>query len=142
MLTLSRRNRFFPTIWDEFLKDSMINTNGVSNVLPAVNVKEGENEFTIELAAPGLTKEDFKIKLEEDLLTISRTSEEKKEETEEKRNYTRKEFSFSSFSRSFRLPDTIDGEKIDANYTDGVLYLALPKKEEAKAKPPREIAIS
>lgn len=107
---------------------------------PAVNVLESENAFKIELAAPGLKKEDFKVNIHENTLTIST---EKKAETEETEgNYTRKEFNFASFKRSFTLPKSVDGEKIVATYTDGVLGLELPKKEEAKPKEPRLIEIA
>jgi HSP20 family protein len=142
MLTLSKRSRLFPSIWEDFFNEEWMDNRSVSNTLPAVNVKENADNFSLELAAPGLKKEDFKIKLENDLLTISRAHEEKNEETDEKGNYTRREFFYSAFSRSFRLPETVDGEKIDAKYIDGVLHLTLPKKEEAVEKGPREIAIS
>jgi HSP20 family protein len=107
---------------------------------PAVNVLESEDSFKIELAAPGLKKEDFKVNIHENTLTIST---EKKSETEETvGKYTRKEFNFTSFKRSFTLPKSVDGEKIVATYNDGVLGLELPKKEEAKPKEPRAIEIA
>ena len=142
MLALSKKNRLFPNLWEDFFNEEWFDNRGVDSTLPAVNVKENADNFTIELAAPGLKKEDFKIKLDHDLLTISREHEEKTEETNEKGNYTRREFRYSAFSRSFRLPESVNGEKIDATYTDGVLHLTLPKREEAVDKGPREIAIS
>ncbi len=107
---------------------------------PAVNVLESDESFKIELAAPGLKKEDFKVNIHENTLTISTEKQTETEETVGK--YTRKEFNFSSFKRSFTLPKSVDGEKIVATYTDGVLGLALPKKEEAKPKEPRLIEIA
>ena len=106
---------------------------------PAVNVLENENFFKIELAAPGLKKEAFKVNIHENTLTISTEKQAETEETVGK--YTRKEFNFTSFKRSFTLPKSVDGEKIVATYIDGVLGLELPKKEEAKPKEPRSIAI-
>jgi HSP20 family protein len=106
---------------------------------PAVNIVEKEDGFRIDIAAPGLEKADFKVNLEKDVLTVST---EKKAETEEtKENYTRKEFQFSSFSRSFTLPDSVDSSKIEGKYENGILSLELPKREEAKVQPAREISI-
>ena len=140
MNTLVKTFRPTPNLFDSFFSDvDFFADNRISSTIPAVNVKEDTNEFTIELAAPGLKKEDFKINVDEKLLTIST---EKKEETEEKKeSYTRKEFSYSSFSRSFRLPKTVDIEKVEATHENGVLYLHLPKKEEAKPKEPRLITV-
>lgn len=108
------------------------------NELPLVNIKEEEKQFTIEMAAPGLKKDDFKINLDNQRLTISKEMKEEKEEINDK--YTRKEFGFSSFSRSFRLPKTIVGDKIKADYKDGILSLTLPKDE--KAILTREISVN
>lgn len=99
---------------------------------PAVNIKDHEKEYEIELAAPGLKKDDFKITMEDGILTISAEREEKSEE--EKEGFVRKEFSYNSFSRSMSLPDSIDEEKdVKANYKDGVLKMKLQKKEGAQA---------
>jgi HSP20 family protein len=98
--------------------------------LPAVNITERKDDYLIAMAAPGLKKEDFKIDVEGNMLTISSEKEEENEEKEER--YTRKEYSYSSFERSFTLPDEVNKDKIDAHYQDGVLELVLPKKEEAK----------
>ena len=98
--------------------------------IPAVNIKEDEKQYVLEMAAPGLKKEDFKISLDNDILTISREVEEKKEEKNE--NYTRREFWFSNFSRSFTLPENIDLEKIKADYRSGILKITLPKDEKAR----------
>lgn len=120
-------NDFFRP-WDEWFEGGGL-TSRVLNV-PAVNITENKDEFMVSLAIPGMKKEDFNIDIEGNMLTISSEKEESKEEKEEK--YTRKEFNYSSFSRSFSLPDEVNMEKIDARYVDGVLKLSLPKKEEAK----------
>lgn len=120
-------NDFFRP-WDEWFEGGGL-TSRVLNV-PAVNITENKDEFMVSLAIPGMKKEDFNIDIEGNMLTISSEKEESKEEKEEK--YTRKEFNYSSFSRSFSLPDEVNMDKIDARYVDGVLKLSLPKKEEAK----------
>lgn len=110
------------------------------NTLPAVNVIEKAESFSLELAAPGLKKEDFKINVNENVLTIS--AEKKVENEETKENYTRKEFNYTSFKRSFTLSKNIDVEKINASYNEGILSIELPKKEEAKTKEPRLIEVA
>ena len=126
----------FPALLGNFLNDFERVAPAHQHSFPAVNVLESEESFKIELAAPGLKKEDFKVNIHEN-------STEKKEETEETvGKYTRKEFNFSSFKRTFTLPKSVDSEKIVATYNDGVLGLELPKKEEAKPKEPRLIEIA
>ncbi len=120
---------------DPFLSKSTLNRN------PAVNIAESENEFHIELAAPGLKKEDFKINLEQNLLTVSAERKEEKSESDEARKYNRIEYNYSSFMRTFTLPETADHTKISAEYKDGILFISVTKKEEAKILS-REIAIS
>jgi HSP20 family protein len=107
---------------------------------PAANIIENPDSFQLDLAAPGMKKEDFKINLENNILTIS--SELENEKIEEGKNFTRKEFSYSSFARSFTLPKIIDLEKIKADYENGILKVLLPKKEEAKLEIKKEIKIS
>jgi HSP20 family protein len=123
--------------------DTMFPTKSFNNVtynnIPAVNVKESENAFAIEVAAPGLKKEDFKISLHENRLTISAKQEESSAEKTDK--YTRQEFNYTSFQRTFTLPKNVDGEKIEATYTDGILHVGLPKKEELKPAV-KEIAVA
>jgi HSP20 family protein len=109
------------------------------NTLPAVNVKEIENAFHIEVAAPGLKKEDFKLSLNENRLTISVNQEQKTEENTEK--FVRKEFSFTSFQRTFNLPKNVEIEGIGATYTDGILTINVPKQEEVKPAI-KEIAVA
>jgi HSP20 family protein len=108
--------------------------------VPAVNIKENEKDYELELAVPGRKKEDFNIEIDKDVLTIS--SEIKYEDEAKEENYTRREFGFSSFKRAFTLPETIDSDKIEANYEDGLLKFVLPKKEEALPKPKRMIELS
>lgn len=113
----------------------------VSNV-PAVNVAEHADGFRIEVAVPGLKKENFKLNLNHNNLIISASQESQKEESDTRNEkYTRIEFSYSSFQRTFTLPTSIDADKIQATYTDGVLKIDVPKREEAKIKPPRQIEI-
>lgn len=131
----------FPTFFEGLLNElETLPTKTLQQTLPSVNIIEKEDSFHIELAAPGLKNEDFKVNVHENVLTIS---VEKKEETnEEKDNYTRKEFNYTSFKRSFTLPKTVDSDKIEATYTDGILQLTLPKKEEAKPKEPKLITVA
>jgi len=110
-----------------------------TNSTPAVNIAEKDNEFVVELAAPGYKKDDFKVSADDGLLTVS--AEIKNERNEEKKDYTRREYSCSSFSRSFRLPDNVKEDKVAAKYEDGVLRLQIPKESPAPAKPKKEIAV-
>ncbi|MBK9637625.1 MAG: Hsp20/alpha crystallin family protein [Bacteroidetes bacterium] len=105
---------------------------------PAVNISENDNEFKLQLAVPGMKKENFKIAIEEKMLVVS--AENKKENEEKTERYTRKEFSFSSFTRRFNLPENVDENNINANYENGIMVLNLPKKAEAKPVT-REISI-
>ncbi len=111
---------------------------GQGQTLPAVNVSENKEAFSLELAAPGLKKEDFKLNVQTNKLVISAKKEVQAEVSEVK--YSRKEFSFNSFQRIFTLPKTVDGDKIEAQYQDGILYVTLPKKEETVVQV-REIAV-
>ena len=153
MSSLTRRNQgFLPSfsrLWDE---DDFFNRNlmnwGLSNfsdtntTLPAVNIKETDDSYEVEMAAPGMKKEDFRIELDNNVLTISSEKSEEHEEHNGKEKYSRKEFSYQSFQRSFSLPkEVVDEERIEAHYRDGVLHLTVPKKEMAKTKPPRKIKI-
>ncbi|MBP6977113.1 MAG: Hsp20/alpha crystallin family protein [Bacteroidales bacterium] len=143
MLPVIRRKSFVPGFVDEFfgkdfLADFFDDRTGIS--MPAVNILESKDEFKLEIAAPGLTKKDYRIQVENNVLTISSEKEEKKEEKETR--FMRREFSYNSFSRSFTLPQTVAADQITANYSEGVLTIVIPKKEEAKEKPAREIKIS
>ena len=131
----------FSSLMENFFNDNFF-TRDFSNFVPAVNVSENENEYNVELSAPGFKKEDFKVELDNKTLTISAEHREEKEEGKTSKTFRRKEFNYGSFRRIFTLPETVNEENIDAKYEDGILKLALPKKEEAKAKPAKEIKIS
>ncbi|WP_430972919.1 Hsp20/alpha crystallin family protein [Sunxiuqinia rutila] len=130
-------NDFFDRDWMNFSTRNFSNTN---TTLPSVNIKEDDNGFEVEMAAPGFEKNDFKIDLDNSMLTIS--SEKKVDsETKKGQQFTQREFSYQSFSRSFTLPQSAESEKITASYANGILKIAIPKKEEAKPKPARNIEI-
>lgn len=146
--TPAKRSTFFN---DPFFSDIMDNRMGLWNRLftpgleedltPAMNIKEKENAVEIELAAPGLKKDDFDVTLENGILTISAEKQEEKEE--DKKDFYRKEFSYNSFSRSVRVPETVDKEKeIEARYVDGVLKLTLPKMKMESNKNQKKIKVS
>jgi HSP20 family protein len=142
---LAKTESRFPAVFEDFFKpwnEWFGNGNFLGRVMkvPAVNVKDNKDNYTVSLAAPGLKKEDFRIDVEGNMLSISSEKEENKEEKEEK--YTRKEYNYSSFCRSFNLPDEVKKEKIEAVYKDGVLTLTLPKNETAiKASTAKQIAV-
>ncbi len=143
MLPNLRTRTSWPNLIDEFLNDSLMprffNWETGQN-MPAVNITEGKDDYKIEVAAPGLKKDDFKISLDNNVLNISSEKEVKNETTDE--NVLRREFSYSSFSRSFTLPESVNGDKIKASHNDGILSILIPKKDEAKVKPVRDIKIS
>jgi HSP20 family protein len=145
-MPLLRLSNQFPTLFDRFFENDLFdwsnrNYSSTDTTLPAVNIKESTDEFEVELAAPGFVKSDFGIELNHDLLTIS--SEKKVEnETREDQQFARREFSYQSFSRSFTLPNTADSDKIKAKYENGILRVSIPKKDEARPKPPKQIAIA
>lgn len=145
-MTLARRTEnVFPSLFDRIFNGDLMdwgmsNFSAPNSTLPAVNVRETNDEFVIEVAAPGMSKKDFRINFQNNVLTIS--SEKKEEKNEKENNYTRQEFSYQSFQRSFTVPhNDIDSEKINASYADGILHVKLPKREEVKPKPAREIKI-
>jgi HSP20 family protein len=117
----------FNNVFDSLFNEAL-NKNYAVNKMPAVNILETANDYKIELAAPGLNKEDLQINLKKDNLSV--WAERKAEEGAEVKDYNRKEFDFNSFARSFVLPDTIDAEKISAEYVNGILYITIGKKEE------------
>ena len=120
---------YFNNVFDSLFSDALNKNYGVSKV-PHVNIYEGETEYKIELAAPGLNKEDFKIDLKKDNLSV--WAEQKAEEGVVQKDYSRKEFEYTSFARSFVLPEGVDSEKIAAEYVNGILYITIGKKDEAK----------
>ncbi len=144
-LKTHKNGDMFPSVLSDFFDtDKFFNRpwfeKELGHSLPAVNIKETGKEFDVEFAAPGFKKEDFKVDVEENVLTIS--AEKKDEKKEENDRFTRKEFSYNSFSRSFTLPQTVNSDKIDAKYNDGILRLCIPKKAEAKSLSKKEIKVA
>lgn len=130
--------RSFPSIFD--LDTDLFDFNGGSLSIPNANIVENGKDYKIEIAAPGLEKKDFKVELDNGILTVSAEKEE--EEKKESKNYRRREFSYRSFTRSFALPENSLQDKIDAKYENGVLTVSLPKKEITVSKPVKEIKVS
>jgi HSP20 family protein len=147
-MTLVKINsdHLFPSLFDNFFsRDWMdwnnLNFSNTNTTLPAVNVRENENEYIIEVAAPGMKKSDFKVNADNNQLNISSELKEEKESKDGK--FSRREFCYQSFHRSFQSPvDLVNGDKISAKYNDGILCIHLQKKEEAKPKPLRMISIN
>jgi HSP20 family protein len=150
-MTLVKRNGSFlnplPMLFDDFFNRDLFDWNNsnfsdTNTTIPAVNIKETAENYEVEVAAPGMTKDDFKVELDGNMLTISSEKRSQNEQTGNDR-YARKEFSYQSFQRSFSLQkNVVDIDKIQAKYENGLLQLLIPKKEEAKQKPPRLIQIS
>ncbi len=120
----------FNDVFDSIFNDTFFSDRMVSRV-PAVNISESENNYHVELAAPGLKKEDFKLNLERNQLSIS--VEQSSDQEDNQKNYSKREYSYSSFVRSFTLPESADHSQIEASYTDGILKIDIAKREEAKA---------
>ncbi len=138
---MKRKNQVFPalTSWfDDFFADDMELFDNFPTI-PSVNIKERKKDYVVELAVPGMKKEDFNIDLDNNVMTIS--AQTKQEKNEEDENYTKKEFHYSEFKRIFTLPETADPEKIDAEYKNGILSIKINKKPEAQAKPVKKISI-
>ena len=152
MGTLMKSNRSFmptiPSFFDDMLTRDWFNwplnqnANASNGSVPAVNVKETNDAFELEVVAPGMNKQDFKIELDNNLLVITAQKENEHEEKDEKGNYTRREFSYQTFTRSFSLPERlVKGDEIAARYHDSILHITVPKAEDAKVKPAKQIAI-
>ena len=145
IMKLARYNNYHPSMFDNWFDNDLFNweynNHEAEATLPAVNIKENADAFKVEMAVPGFDKKDFKINLDHNVLTIS---SEKKVDNEHKNGerYTCREYSYQSFSRSFTLPDAANGDKISAKYDNGILNVEIPKREEAKPKPMRQIAIA
>lgn len=150
-MTLLRRNgnllNSLPVLFDDFVNRDLfnwgnLNFSDTNTTIPAVNIKETASHYEVEVAAPGMTKKDFRVELDGNTLSISSEKTDQKLIGEDER-YSRKEFSYQSFQRSFTLhKEVVDIDKIEARYENGLLQLLIPKKEEAKQKPPRQIQIS
>lgn len=149
METLVKKNGSFPvvnTFFDDFFSRDVFdwtdkNFAALGSNIPSVNLKETDTILEVELAAPGMKKEDFKVEIENNILKISSTTEEEHEETRKKDHYLRREFSYHSFYRSFYLPESADENKIEANYKNGVLHVVINKKEGSKQKMTKRIDI-
>jgi HSP20 family protein len=150
-MTLVKRNgsllNQMPVLFDDLFNRDLfnwgnLNYSDTNTTIPAVNIKETAENYEVEVAAPGMTKKDFKVELDGNSLTISSEKSNEKEEKDDER-YSRKEFIYQSFQRTFALQkNVVDIDKIKAKYENGLLHLLIPKKEEAKQKPPRLIQIS
>lgn len=144
MIPMLRNKRFLPSFEDDvfgkdFLKDFFDFESNPS--VPDVNVKESKDQYTIEVAAPGMDKKDFDVNIQNNMLVISSEKETSNQKGGEEENYVRREFSYSSFQRSFSIPETVDADNIKARYEKGVLYVELPKKKEAVEKASKQIKI-
>jgi HSP20 family protein len=140
---LAKMNRrYVPAYWDDYFNDSFFKSYRYPEFkgqTPSVNVVEEEKNYRIDVAVPGMSRNDIQIELDNDVLTIS--SELKDSKEDKKPNYMRREFSYNSFKRSFQLPESVDQEKILARHESGVLSIELPKKEEEVSKAPKQIKI-
>jgi HSP20 family protein len=141
-MSLTKRNEvMFPALMNEILRpDWFGGTQNARTAVPAVNIKENQENFELELFVPGRSKDQLIIEIDDSILTISSETKEENEETKE--NFTRREFTLSSFKRAFTLPETVATDKIEACYNEGILKFNLPKKEEALPKPKRKIELS
>jgi len=141
MLPTITRRSFRPFYMPDLFDDDFLPVlSNRTNSMPSVNIREDEKFYNLELAVPGIDKKDLKIDINEDVLTVS--SEARNESEESRDGYKRKEFSYSSFCRSFYIPENVNRDKIEANYKDGVLTVGLPKQEEDKNKISRQVSIS
>ncbi|MFI0431109.1 Hsp20/alpha crystallin family protein [Mariniflexile sp. HMF6888] len=146
LVKFNNRNRLFPwnngglrslLNYDPFINDDLLEDD---SFMPAMNVKEHDKDFEIEFAAPGFSKKDFDVSIEGDMLHVCGEKSMEKEEKDD--DYTRKEFSYNSFKRSLKLPETVNADKkVKASYNDGILKLNLLKKEESKTMPKKKIEI-
>ncbi len=154
METLVKRDGLFPslisksvnTLFDDFLTKDLFdwtdrNFASLGSNLPSVNLKETDSKIEVEMAAPGMKREDFKVEIDNNTLMISSEKEEEKEETRKKDNFIRKEFNYQSFYRSFYLPENVDENKIEATYKDGILHVIIAKKPGSEKKILKSIPI-
>ncbi len=144
-MTLVRYQNHLPSLLDRFFSTelenwSRNNFSDTNTTLPSVNIKETTDAFEVEVAAPGFNKSDFNIELNNGVLTIS-SEKQISEEVKDDERIARQEFSYQSFTRSFTLPELVEDEKITAKYKNGILTINIPKKEEAKPKPAKQIKI-
>jgi HSP20 family protein len=147
-MSLVKRENYLPT-WSGFFNDFLNrdwydwtnqNYSQTNTTIPSVNIKETEDEFEVEMAAPGMKKEDFRIELNNSVLAIS-SEKQSGDEIKDGKNVTRREFSYQSFSRSFALPAIVETDRITAKYENGIVRVNIPKKEELKPKPLKQIQV-
>lgn len=141
-MNLVRRNTnpLFPSLLDEFFGTSFpLTTSSAHSHVPSVNIVETDTAFEVAVAAPGKTRKDFNVELDDHVLTVS--SETTQKDESKTAQFTRREFAYDSFQRSFRLPETIDTSGINAKYDNGILTIALPKLQEAIPEPKKQIEI-
>ncbi len=124
---------------DKFFDADLLAPRSWTSQVPRANIKEKDHEFDIEIAAPGMEKNDFSVEVENGVLTVS--AEKENESTEEGERFTRREYSYNQFSRSFPLPDSVKAEEVDATYGNGVLTIKVPKREEAKQSAKKQIEV-
>jgi HSP20 family protein len=154
MKTLVKKDGLFPSLesksihnfFDDFITKDLFdwtdrNFAALGSNLPSVNLKETDTKIEVELAAPGMKRDDFKVEIDNDILMISSEKEDKKEEVNKKENYIRREFNYQTFSRTFSLPETIDEDKIEATYKDGILHVMIGKKEGIQKRSLKSIPI-
>ena len=146
-MTLIKRNinNLVPSLWNDLLEKEWPLMPGLATVHGTnapVNVKENKDKFSLEILTPGYNKEDFKIDLDNNMLSVSVEKKNEGLDAKSEEKYTRKEFSFHSFSKVFTMPESVDTENMNATYNNGVLSIDIPKREEAKAKPIKNIKIS
>ena len=144
MANIIKDNGGILTPWNDFFNvDNFFDKpwfKKFENGFPAVNIAENDKNYEVEVVAPGFKKEDFKLKVDDDVLTISAESRSERKEDDNRKEYTRREYSYSSFTRSFHLPDNVKDDAIEASYKDGILQLELPKSK-VQTKVTKEIAI-
>lgn len=147
MSTLVKTNGLLPTnsFFDDFFTKDLFDfgwndRNDRHALVPRVNIIETNDEFRVQMAAPGMKKNDFKIELDNDVLTI--TSDLPEEENKKDIRYIKKEFNYGNFKRSFYLPNIVEKDQIEASYSEGILNLTIPKVEEARKKPSRTITVA
>ena len=143
MANIVKRSRTMAPSVDFFNTDNFFDNNWLGRwekEFPAVNIAENEKNYSVEVVAPGFRKEDFKLKIDDDVLTISAESKTENDEKGNGKEYTRREYSYNSFTRSFQLPDNVKDDSISAGYKDGILNIELPKSK-VQVKATKEIAI-
>ena len=141
MNLIRKQNTWYPSIMDDFFNANWnFDVPNYSHSLPAVNIKEADKEFTLQIASPGLTKEDFEVSFEDNVLSIEVVK--KNNDKENNNDFTRFEFDYNSFKRSFTIPESVEINKIEASYLNGILNIILPKKKEALPVPKKLIKIS